>query len=224
MDSDIKLYLKPRSVYSQLGNRPWMLIRPRFFYGPFFSAWQPIPPDATEVHTVHSPALAPALTKLEAEFIPVLRGLNQIFHESGLRHLPKLVFGDKAPRPASRYRKDAKHYPEFWKNMYEAAFPLNRDVELVNLDIDLQRLLWIGIHMFSAKNIMSLADLKIERSCKKYGRNKYVGAPYRIRQTVHAQSLAIERGRYQTQAASSTHFRLHQYRVNTQYKYDDLGV
>ncbi|KAK0195954.1 hypothetical protein F5146DRAFT_1133397 [Armillaria mellea] len=74
----------------------------------------------------------------------------------------KLVFGDRSPPRPSLYRKDAKHYPEFWKHMDEAAFPIYRDTELVNLDMDLQRLLWTSIHILLVKYIMPLLELQTE--------------------------------------------------------------
>ncbi|KAK0212337.1 hypothetical protein DFS33DRAFT_1449260 [Desarmillaria ectypa] len=138
MDSDINLYLKPRFVCSQLGNRPWMLIRPRFFYGPFFPAWQPIPPDATEVHTVHSPALAPALTKLEAEIIPDCDTylVSDCKYES-----VKLVFGNKAPPLPPRRGRNAKNVPGYWKMVDDTALPIGLGGELVDVDVDLQQIL-----------------------------------------------------------------------------------
>ncbi|KAK0454397.1 hypothetical protein EV421DRAFT_2029482 [Armillaria borealis] len=162
--NDIKLYLKPRPAHPKFDDRPWMLLKPDFPYGPFCSAWGTVPPDATEVYTVHSPTLAAVLTNLQVEIVPTLRELNKDtphiratastkFLADCHRETVKLVFGDKSSPPPSRYRKDAKHYPEFWKHMDEAAFPLHRDVELVNLDMDLQRLLWTNIHILLAKYI-----------------------------------------------------------------------
>ncbi|KAK0454405.1 hypothetical protein EV421DRAFT_1896328 [Armillaria borealis] len=73
MNLDIKLYLKPRPIYPQLGDRPWMLIRPDFSYEPSFPTWQPILLDATEAHTVYSPTLATALTKIYVAVLPKVR-------------------------------------------------------------------------------------------------------------------------------------------------------
>ncbi|KAK0241166.1 hypothetical protein EDD85DRAFT_817880 [Armillaria nabsnona] len=188
---DIKLYLKPRPAHLKFGERPWMLLKPGFPYGPFCSAWGIVPPDATELYTVHSPTLAAVLTKLEVEIVPTLCELNKeiprvratastsvfsvvrwedfdamILAQELLANCHcetvKLVFGDNSPPSPSRYRKDAKHYPEFWKHMDEAAFSLHRDAELVNLDMDLQRLLWTSIHILLAKYIMPLVELKTE--------------------------------------------------------------
>ncbi|SJK98102.1 uncharacterized protein ARMOST_01359 [Armillaria ostoyae] len=134
------LYLKPHPAHPKFGDRPWMLLNPDFPYGPFCSAWGTIPPDATEVYTIHSPILAAVLTKLQVEILPVLCELNieilriratavfsvvpwegfdamipaQKFLADCHCETVKLVFGDKSLPPPSRYRKDAKHYPEFW--------------------------------------------------------------------------------------------------------------
>ncbi|KAK0459229.1 uncharacterized protein EV420DRAFT_1642209 [Desarmillaria tabescens] len=176
MDSNVKLYLKPRPVHSKLGDRLWMLIRPDFMYGPFFPAWQPVPSDATEVHTVYSPALATALTKLYVEVLPKVRKCESdiprirtamsanpfsAFNWEGFIIMAqcddlltdcwyqpvKLVFGDKAPPLPPRRRRSPKHAPKYWKLVEDAVFPIGRGRELVDVDTDLQRIVWTTIYM-----------------------------------------------------------------------------
>ncbi|KAK0459255.1 uncharacterized protein EV420DRAFT_310896 [Desarmillaria tabescens] len=173
---DIKLYLKPRPVHPKFGDRPWMLLNSDFPYGPFCSAWGTIPPDATEVYTIHSHSLTAALTKLE-EILPKLRKSNteisriqasaptspframfwdgfeivipaQDFLADCQYQTVKLVYGDKTPPKPTWYRK---HTPQFWKLMEDAIFPLRQDVELIELD--LQRLLWTSILLLLTQNI-----------------------------------------------------------------------
>ncbi|SJK98086.1 uncharacterized protein ARMOST_01343 [Armillaria ostoyae] len=59
-------------VSAQFRDRPWMLLKPDFSYGPLYAAWGTVPPDTAEVYTARSPALAAILTKLKAEIVPVL--------------------------------------------------------------------------------------------------------------------------------------------------------
>ncbi|PBK73952.1 hypothetical protein ARMSODRAFT_951484 [Armillaria solidipes] len=191
MDTDIKLCLKPRPVNPKFGpGRPWMLVRPDFYYGPFFPAWQPVPPTATEVHTVHSPALATALTKLYVELLPRIHKcqsdiprIRTAMSTDPLSTLKwegfdimiqceefvadcwyepvKLVFGDKAPpRRPPRYLS-VKRAPKYWKLAGEAAFTLGRYVELVD-DIDLQRMVWATILLVIVENTESISKLRTE--------------------------------------------------------------
>ncbi|KAK0241185.1 hypothetical protein EDD85DRAFT_948274 [Armillaria nabsnona] len=191
MDPDIKLYLKPRPANPKFGDRPWMLVRPDFYYGPFFPAWQPVPPSATEAHTVHSPALATALTKL-FELLPRIHKcesdiprIRTVMSENPLRTLRwegfdimlqcedllahcwyepvKLVFGDKAPPLPPRRHRSVKRAPKYWKLVDEAAFPLGRYVELVD-DIDLHRMVWATIYMVIMENTGSIIKLRTEIS------------------------------------------------------------
>ncbi len=178
---DIRIYLKPRPVHSKFGNHPWMLLDFGFPYGPFYS-WQTIPPDATEIHTVHTPTLAAALTTLHVEILPKLRKFQldipriraaatasafsvvswegfdaieqaQCFFAYCQYQPVKLMLGDKAPPSPTRYRMSAKDSPEFWKILDDVLFPVGRDMELIDLDTDLQRLLWTSILLVLTENL-----------------------------------------------------------------------
>ncbi|KAK0241172.1 hypothetical protein EDD85DRAFT_1020032 [Armillaria nabsnona] len=192
MDPDIKIYLKPRPANPKFGDRPWMLVRPDFYYGPFFPAWQPVPPSATEARTVHSPALATALTKLYVELLPIISQcesdiprIRTAMSENPLSTLKwegfdimmecedllahclyepvKLVFGDKAPPPPPRRHRGVKRAPKYWKLVDEAAFPLGRYVELVD-DSDLHRMVWATIFMVLMENTEIIGNLRTEIS------------------------------------------------------------
>ncbi|SJK98085.1 uncharacterized protein ARMOST_01342 [Armillaria ostoyae] len=184
---DIKLYLKSRPAHPNFGDRPWILLKRDFPYGPFCSAWGSIPPDATEVYTLHSRSLTAGLTKLQ-EILPKLREANteipriqasastSPFRASfwdGFQTIRpaqdlladcryqtvKLVFGDRTPPKPSRKHNNLVHSPEFWKLVGETTFPLNRDVELVDLDIDLQRLLWTTIFLVIQQGLKPIIRL-----------------------------------------------------------------
>ncbi len=187
---DIRIYLKPRPAHSKFGDRPWMLLDSDFLYGPFCS-WQTIPLDATEIHTIHSPALAAALTKLHVEILPKLRKFQldmsriraaatadasnvtiwELFNAimpaqdffAHCQYQPvKLMLGDKAPPPPIRTSKSSTYSPEFQKLLSDALFPLRCDTELVNLDADLQRLLWTSILLILLDNLSeSVQDSRI---------------------------------------------------------------
>ncbi len=178
---DIRIYLKPRLAHPKFDDHPWMLLNFDFPYGPFCS-WQTIPPDATEIHTLHSPVLAAALTKLHIEILPKLRkfhldisrirtaattsafsvvsweGFDAIMQAQDFfahcQYQPvKLMLGDKAPPSPTRYRMSSKDSPEFWKILDDVLFPVGREIELVDLDTDLQRLLWTSILLVLAENL-----------------------------------------------------------------------
>ncbi|SJK98084.1 uncharacterized protein ARMOST_01341 [Armillaria ostoyae] len=165
---DIRIYLKPRPAHSTFADRPWMLLDSDFPYGPF-CPWQTIPPDATEMHTVHSPALAAALTRLHIEILPKLRTTDassvttwEVFNVimpaydffAHCQYQPvKLMLGDKAPPPPIRSFKSSTYSPEFQKLLGDALFPLRCDTELVDLDTDLQRLLWTSILLVLLENL-----------------------------------------------------------------------
>ncbi|KAK0459239.1 uncharacterized protein EV420DRAFT_310225 [Desarmillaria tabescens] len=188
MDVDIKLYLKPRPAHSKFGDRPWMLLNSSFPYGPFCS-WQRIPPDATEMHTVHSPILAAALTKFHVEILPKLQkfhpeipriraaatasafsvvrweGFDAVMQAQDFfaycQYQPvKLMLGDEAPPPPTRSFTSTTHSPEFQKLLNDTLFPLRCDIELVDLDTDLQRLLWTSILLELLGNLKPLLELQ----------------------------------------------------------------
>ncbi|KAK0454410.1 hypothetical protein EV421DRAFT_1729611 [Armillaria borealis] len=142
-------------------SHPWMLVKPDFYYGPFFPAWQPVPPTTTEAHTIHSPVLATALTKLYVELLPRIRKcqsdiprIRTAMSTDPLSTLKwegfdimiqcedfitdcwyepvKLVFGDKAPPRPPRHHRSVKRAPKYWKLVDEAAFTLGRYVKLID--------------------------------------------------------------------------------------------
>ncbi len=168
-----------------------MPLKRDFPYGPFCSAWGPIPPDATEVYTVHSRPLTAGLTKPK-EILPKLRKSNTeipriqasastspfgaSFWDGFQTIRPAqdlladcrfqtvtLVFGDKiSPKPTRKRDNPAYSGPEFWKLVGDATFPLHRDVELVDLDIDL-RFLWTTIFLVRSQDL-SVYDVN-SRTC-----------------------------------------------------------
>ncbi|KAG7449877.1 uncharacterized protein BT62DRAFT_928634 [Guyanagaster necrorhizus] len=136
-----------------------MLITGDFLYGPCSSVWGTVPPDATQVYTIHcSPALAPVLIKWK-EILSKLHksntGIPRIqaaastsscstlfwegFEDIGptqdllahCRHQTvKLVFGDMALLNLTRHRRCRNHTPEFEKLVEDAVFPQNGDLSL----------------------------------------------------------------------------------------------
>ncbi|KAK0241187.1 hypothetical protein EDD85DRAFT_392117 [Armillaria nabsnona] len=200
---DIRIHLNPRPAHSKFGDRLWILLDSDFTYGPFCS-WQTIPPDATEIHTVHSPALAAALTKLHVEILPKLHKFHldmtrvrvaattdassvtiwEVFNAimpaqdffAHCQYQPvKLMLGDKAPPPPIRSFKSSTYSPEFQKLLGDALFPLCCDTELVDLDADLQRLLWTSILLVLLDNLRPLMELqKHFESCIRKNPLRYV--------------------------------------------------
>ncbi|PBK87001.1 hypothetical protein ARMGADRAFT_1017031 [Armillaria gallica] len=74
----------------------------------------------------------------------------------------KLMLGEKAPPPPIRSFKSSTYSPEFQKLLSDALFPLSCDTELVDLDTDLQRLLWTSILLILLDNLSeSVHDSRI---------------------------------------------------------------
>ncbi|KAK0454407.1 hypothetical protein EV421DRAFT_1941385 [Armillaria borealis] len=140
---------------------------------------KPVPPTATEVHTIHSPALATALTKLYAELLPRIHKcqsdiprIRTAMSTDPLSTLKwegfdimiqcedfvadcwyepvKLVFGDKAPP-----RRPPCHLSS---QVHSQVLETGRGGCIHNL----QRMVWATIFMVIVENTESISKLRTE--------------------------------------------------------------
>ncbi|KAK0446854.1 hypothetical protein EV421DRAFT_1901692 [Armillaria borealis] len=141
----IQMYLKPRPVSAVYGHSNYLLFGRLFNceYGPFFAGHEAIPPDATQVYTLRSPALAASLSMFFNELIPSLEAnvpdphrfvrsawpaLHQLavaqveswtdFRIECENHLVQLTQGDHPPAPPPRNMRAWDSSPEWYNAVY----------------------------------------------------------------------------------------------------------
>ncbi|SJL09492.1 uncharacterized protein ARMOST_12870 [Armillaria ostoyae] len=157
--ADVKIFLKPRPISPILET-----------YGPFFADYETIPCDATEVYTIHSPALSAALSTLFNDFIPSLSvevpdpskfdrsawpdllelARTKISFSLDLRilcedHGVRLSLGDRAPVPPPRDMRGPRWSPEWYKLVLSIRG--RGDIELRDKSRDTELELFVWVYM-----------------------------------------------------------------------------
>ncbi len=61
MSHPLFVYLDPRSTHPQFGHSNYVTLDVSFEYGPYIPNYSALPPSATDIHSLHSPALYNAL-------------------------------------------------------------------------------------------------------------------------------------------------------------------
>lgn len=170
--ADVKIYLKPRPTSRIHDHSNYLPFKWKDYckYGPFFADYGAKPPDATEVHTLQSPALSTALSALYNVSIPSLDTEIPDPNKSGVsawpdllklattkvdmsldsrieseNHIVQLSQGDCAPAPPPRNMRAPAFSPEWYKIVFST---MDRgDVELrdESRDIELELFVWVYI-------------------------------------------------------------------------------
>ncbi|PBK71216.1 hypothetical protein ARMSODRAFT_1017134 [Armillaria solidipes] len=163
------IYLKPRPISPMYGHSNYLPFYWRLCckYGPFFANYETIPCHATEVYTIHSPALSAALSTLFNDLIPNLSvevpdpskfdrsawpdllelARTKISFSLDLRilckdHGVRLSLGDRAPVPPPRNMRGPWWSPEWYKLVLSIRG--RGDVELRDeRDTELELFVWV---------------------------------------------------------------------------------
>ncbi|PBK71156.1 hypothetical protein ARMSODRAFT_1003001 [Armillaria solidipes] len=170
--ADVKIYLKPRPTSRIHDHSNYLPFKWKDYckYGPFFADYGAVPSDATEVHTLQSPALSTALSALYNVSIPSLDTEIPDPNKSGVaawpdllklaitkvdlsldsrieseNHIVQLSQGDCAPAPPPRNMRAPAFSPEWYKIVFST---MDRgDVELrdESRDTELELFVWVYI-------------------------------------------------------------------------------
>ncbi|PBK81748.1 hypothetical protein ARMGADRAFT_1090986 [Armillaria gallica] len=181
--ADVKIYLKPRPTSRIHDHSNYLPFKWKDYckYGPFFADYGAVPSDATEIHTLQSPALFTALSALYNVSIPSLDTEIPDPNKSGVsawpdllklaktkvdmsldsrieseNHIVQLSQGDCAPAPPPRNMRAPAFSPEWYKIVFST---MDRgDVELrdESRDTELELFVWINkliVHPDTATDI-----------------------------------------------------------------------
>ncbi|KAK0458144.1 uncharacterized protein EV420DRAFT_382023 [Desarmillaria tabescens] len=173
--ADITIYLKPRPISRKYKHSNYLPFKYSFNYGPFFSNHGSIPSDATEVYTVHSPALSTSLSTLYNDILPSLDaevpdpnklprsawpGIHRLavakvdssfyFQLECENHIVQVVKGDRAPAPPPTSRRRMDLSPEWYDIVYPTL--LRGDVELRDESRDTELELFVWAYMYYVAN------------------------------------------------------------------------
>ncbi|KAK0458156.1 uncharacterized protein EV420DRAFT_382385 [Desarmillaria tabescens] len=170
--ADIQIYLRPRPISPVYGHSNYLPFKRKRYcdYGPFFADYGTVPCDATEVHTIRSPALSTALSTLYTVFIPSLDvevpdpnkpgpsawpallklAITKVDLSIDSRmecenHIVRLSQGDRAPTPPPRNMRAPSFSPEWYKIVFST---MDRgDVELRDESRDTELELFVWVYM-----------------------------------------------------------------------------
>ncbi|KAK0451440.1 uncharacterized protein EV420DRAFT_1646189 [Desarmillaria tabescens] len=169
--ASVQIHLKPRPISPVHGHSKYLPFHwpSDFEYGPFFAEHATVPPDATEVYTLQSPALSASLSALFNTVIPGLDAevpdpnrlcrsawpaLLQLavtklslafeFRTECENHIVRLFEGDRAPVPPPPSMRAPSLSPEWYAIIFSTGD--RGDVELrgdESQDIELELFVWV---------------------------------------------------------------------------------
>ncbi|KAK0217125.1 hypothetical protein IW262DRAFT_172447 [Armillaria fumosa] len=170
--ADVNIYFKPRPISPTYGHSNYLPFHWRSYcqYGPFFTDYETIPCDATEVYTIHSRALSAALSTLFNDFIPSLSvevpdpskfdrsawpdllefAWTKISFSLDLR-IPcedygvRLFLGDRAPVPPPRDMRGPRWSPEWYKLVLSIRGRGDVALQDESPDTELELFVWVYI-------------------------------------------------------------------------------
>ncbi|KAK0495458.1 hypothetical protein EDD18DRAFT_1391899 [Armillaria luteobubalina] len=170
--ADLKIYFKPRPISPTHGHSNYLPFHSRSYcqYGPFFTDYETIPCDATEVYTIHSRALSAALSTLFNDFIPSLSvevpdpskfdrsawpdllelAWAKVSFSLGLRipcedHAVLLFLGDRAPVPPPRELRGPRWSPEWYELVVSIRGRGDVALQDESLNTELELFVWVYI-------------------------------------------------------------------------------